>query len=196
MIIRFTSYIEEGGREKQRGRRVCLGGKVCSISYPAGCFASVDLEEKDGFNLFFQIEGAHTCAMVACQSPQNLSANLTTLIPQFKKGFHHLLQGQTCFKTQITTQSQIFVKMADIQDIFVYLIPKNPLLSATFFSLHFFDQVLNFLGILLQKPICLIRQFMLLFLVNYLMRFLILVHQVHVYEEREYQMSSFSLAPV
>ena len=47
--------------------------------------------------------------------------------------------------------------MADIEDIFVYLIPKNPLLSATCFSLHFFDQVLNFLGILSQKPICLIR---------------------------------------
>ena len=39
--------------DKAKGRRLCLGGKICSISCRASCFASVDLEKLDEFDLFF-----------------------------------------------------------------------------------------------------------------------------------------------
>ena len=39
-----------------KGRRICLGGRICSIPCQASSFASVDLEEEDEFNRFFQID--------------------------------------------------------------------------------------------------------------------------------------------
>ena len=50
------SLQKDGARSKGKGRRVCLGGRICSISCRASCFASVDLEEKVEFILFFQID--------------------------------------------------------------------------------------------------------------------------------------------
>ena len=43
-------------RRQGKGRRVCLGDRMCSIPYRVSCFASVDLKEKDEFNRFFQID--------------------------------------------------------------------------------------------------------------------------------------------
>ena len=41
----MTTDTKDGDRRQCKGRRVCLGGKICSISCRTSCFASVDLEE-------------------------------------------------------------------------------------------------------------------------------------------------------
>ena len=38
-----------------KAKVLCLGGKIYSISCRASCFASVDLKEKDEFNLFKEL---------------------------------------------------------------------------------------------------------------------------------------------
>ena len=49
--------IEEGWGQKPRQRSSrLLGGRTCSISCRASCFAAVDLEETVEFMLFFQID--------------------------------------------------------------------------------------------------------------------------------------------
>ena len=54
-------YIEERWREKPRQRLSHLfGDRIYSVPYRASCFASVDLEEKVEFILFFQIDNAIT----------------------------------------------------------------------------------------------------------------------------------------
>ena len=50
--------------EKGKGRRICLGGKIYSIPCRASCFASVDLEEKNEFNLFMQVLGLSKLARI------------------------------------------------------------------------------------------------------------------------------------
>ena len=51
-----TSIEEEQNRRKGTGRRICLGGRVCSIPCCVSWFASVNLKEMDEFNRFFQID--------------------------------------------------------------------------------------------------------------------------------------------
>ena len=51
-----VSIKKDGNRRQGKGRRVCLEGKICSIPCRTSCFASVDLKEKDEFNLFFKID--------------------------------------------------------------------------------------------------------------------------------------------
>ena len=56
---RLPSVIDEGWGQKpgQRPSHI-FGGKMCSISCRASCFASVDFEERVEFILFFQIDRA------------------------------------------------------------------------------------------------------------------------------------------
>ena len=58
----FTISIDEGWREigKGKGRRVCLGSRLCSILCPVSCFASIGLEKTDEFILFVQIDRGKT----------------------------------------------------------------------------------------------------------------------------------------
>ena len=52
--MRTAGIIEEGWKQKARqGRRVGLGGKICSIPCRASCFVSVYMEEMVEFNRFF-----------------------------------------------------------------------------------------------------------------------------------------------
>ena len=51
-----SQVIEEGWKQKQRQRLLCLfGGKICSIPCCANCFVLVNMIEKVDFNRFFQI---------------------------------------------------------------------------------------------------------------------------------------------
>ena len=57
-------YIEEGWREKPRQRSSHLfGDRIYSVPYRASCFASVDLEEKVEFILFFQLDQGKTASV-------------------------------------------------------------------------------------------------------------------------------------
>ena len=53
---------KDGYRSQGKGRRVSLGGKICSISCCAIYFASVYLEEEDEFDRFFQIDRGKTAS--------------------------------------------------------------------------------------------------------------------------------------
>ena len=54
----YIAQKKDGDRSKDKGRRVCLGGKIYSTPCRASCFASVDLKEKVEIILFFNIVGA------------------------------------------------------------------------------------------------------------------------------------------
>ena len=46
----FHNSDSDGDRSQGKGRRVCLGGKICSISCRSSCFAAINLEETVEFN--------------------------------------------------------------------------------------------------------------------------------------------------
>ena len=54
----FVTQKKDLCRSKGKGRRVCLGGTLYSIPCRASYFASVDLDEQDEVNRFYQINRA------------------------------------------------------------------------------------------------------------------------------------------